>query len=299
MPTANKYFALEGAKVVYNGQYSTRGLISDVFTSSIKAAGKDGTEGQSSVSWYFSTNRTQVVENQNVEKNVLLRMVIRPQATEGKEGVVAMNFYNFAKEEPNTLKFDLTGCYNDSSRKNLVLTFPAIDLLRGSEKRIRNHVHQAIKDATGISTQRIFVSKVAFSGQYMFAEFTIIANPPAMEKTSKKDEVSLDIAFAKLRESISDKSFKVRIPTKEKVVNLMPEPNGLNEFAGDRNKDQATPHYKEGSVIALTIGMLVLGFILGGVTLNLAVSRKFGVSLFQKKKYGDSPFDNPLGESSM
>ncbi|KFM80442.1 hypothetical protein X975_09727, partial [Stegodyphus mimosarum] len=79
MPTVNKYFALEGAKVVYNGQYSIRGLVSDVFTSSIAVEGKNGKNVQSTVSWYFSTNRTQVVENQNVEKNVLLRMVIQPQ----------------------------------------------------------------------------------------------------------------------------------------------------------------------------------------------------------------------------
>ncbi|GIY69109.1 hypothetical protein CEXT_774631 [Caerostris extrusa] len=55
---------------------------------------------------------------------------------------------------------------------------------------------------------------------------------------------------------------------------------------------------KEGSVIALTIGMLILGFVLGGVTLNLVVSRKFGVSLFQRKQNRD-PFSNSAGESSM
>lgn len=52
-----------------------------------------------------------------------------------------------------------------------------------------------------------------------------------------------------------------------------------------------------GSVIGLTIGMLLLGLLLGIVTINLVMSRKHGVSLFQKSRFGGSK--GALNESSM
>ncbi|GFT02283.1 uncharacterized protein NPIL_53241 [Nephila pilipes] len=222
---------------------------------------------------------------------------------DGKEGEVDVNFYNFEEEEPSTFMYDLTSCYNDSYSKSYVLTFPANDLLKGSEKSLKNFIHHNLMTVTGVSKQRIFVSEVNFIGKYMFAEFKLLARPDALGYSKATESLSkentLEAAIAKLKESVSNKQFKVSVPAKGSLLVLEPEPDGLNEFAGDRKLNQSGSNYKEGSVIALTIGMLFLGFILGGVTLNLIVSRKYGVSLFQKKTTTSDPFTNSLGESSM
>ncbi|GFR04403.1 uncharacterized protein TNCT_164121 [Trichonephila clavata] len=224
------------------------------------------------------------------------------EQADGKEQEVDVNFYDFEQEEPNALIYDLTSCYNDSYSKNYVLTFPANDLLKGSEKSLKNYVHQTVMTVTGVSKQRIFISEVIFIGKYMYAEFKLLARPDALgysKSESLSKENTLEAAIAKLKESVSNKQFKVAVPVKDSVLILEPEPDGLNEFAGDRKLIVSGPKYKEGSVIALTIGMLFLGFILGGVTLNLIISRKYGVSLFQRKTVTSDPFTNSLGESSM
>ncbi|GFY60100.1 uncharacterized protein TNIN_268161 [Trichonephila inaurata madagascariensis] len=221
---------------------------------------------------------------------------------DGKEQEVDVNFYDFEQEEPNALIYDLTSCYNDSYSKNYVLTFPANDLLKGTEKSLKIYVHQTVMTVTGVSKQRIFVSEVVFIGKYMYAEFKLLARPDALgysKSESLSKENTLEAAIAKLKESVSSKQFKVTVPVKDSVLILEPEPDGLNEFAGDRKLNLSGAKYKEGSVIALTIGMLFLGFLLGGVTLNLIISRKFGVSLFQRKTVTSDPFTNSLGESSM
>lgn len=42
----------------------------------------------------------------------------------GQEGVVEINFYDFDRTEPSIYLYDLTTCFNDSSSKFLVFTFP-------------------------------------------------------------------------------------------------------------------------------------------------------------------------------
>ncbi|XP_054722161.1 uncharacterized protein LOC129231809 [Uloborus diversus] len=132
----------------------------------------------------------------------------------------------------------------------------------------------------------------------MYVEFFLLDNPPIKTKFSKPSTTLKD-AYDKLQKAVANENFVVRVETAEKIVILKVEPKGLNEFSGDRNLKAPETGYKQGSVIGLTIGMLFLGIVLGGMTINLVVSRKFGVSLFQGKRFGDQPFDNPLGESSM
>lgn len=293
MPNGDGYFSLNQEKLSYNGNFPTRGYRVDVYTGPIQNSNKRNF----TYIWYFSTNSTQVVENEIVEKNVLLRMVIRPQAAFGKQGEIDVNFYNFVREEPSPLAFDLTGCYNESISKEFTLTFPANDALRGYEKLLKVYIHQAIKRVTDVSKQRIFITEVTFSGKYMYAEFKLLASPDVFGRSLKVKESTLDEAVEKLKKAVTSENFVVRVPAQNKrLVILKPEPNGLNEMAGDRSFKEGSS-YKEGSVIALTIGMLFLGFVLGGVTLNLVVSRKYGVSLFQKQT--DINYSQSLGESSM
>ncbi|KAG8198638.1 hypothetical protein JTE90_026534 [Oedothorax gibbosus] len=77
MQNGMEFFSFNADKIAYNGQFPTRGYTADVFTAPVKSS-----NGKESFlyTWYFSSDRTQVVENDNVEKDVLLRMVIRPEA---------------------------------------------------------------------------------------------------------------------------------------------------------------------------------------------------------------------------
>lgn len=289
-----EYFWLDDLKTSYNGQFPIRGMMADVYTA---LRVNPQTKKSQIISWYFSTDETRLVESENVEKNVLLRMYVRPETDLDKEDVVEVNFYNFAKEEPDVFTYDLTSCYNDTSSKTLVFTFPGIDSLRGSEKLIGMLIHLAIKNTTGVAKQRIYMKEVIFSGGYMYGEFSLLEKSPIKREDSSK-EISLEDALKKLQKSVSTGSFIVNVPSGKNVITLKPQPNGLNVFAGDRVRKPQETGYREGSVVSLTIGMLILGFLLGGVTLNLIISKKFGVSLFQKSSY-DKGFSNPLNESSM
>lgn len=298
MPKGVDFFSLSAEKISYNGRYKTRGVSVDVFNARIVS--NDKTNTKYIYTWYFSTDRTQIVEKDKVERNVLLRIVTRPETGIGKERRVDVNFYNFEKDEPLASIFDLTSCYNESFSKKYVITFPANDDLRGSEKFLKLPIHLALKSATGVAKQRIFISEVSFSDKYMFAEFIILERPSVFEKKTTDKNISLDDAVSKLQKAISEDKFSVTLLSDNgKFVTLKPEPNGLNEFAGDRKEVPKTASYNEGSVIGLTIGMLILGVLLGAVTLNLIMSRKYGVSLFQKSNHQNDGFNNPLNESSI
>ncbi|GIY69110.1 uncharacterized protein CEXT_774641 [Caerostris extrusa] len=138
---------------------------------------------------------------------------------DGKEGEVDVNIFNFEKEEPKAFMYDLTSCYNESYSKNYVLTFPANDLVRDTEKDLRNPIHQTIKSVTEVSKQRIFISEVVFSGKYMYAEFKILARPDVLKKSKTTlKESTLDEAVEKLKAAVSANKFIVPIMVKDKEV---------------------------------------------------------------------------------
>ncbi|KAG8198643.1 hypothetical protein JTE90_026539 [Oedothorax gibbosus] len=208
-------------------------------------------------------------------------------AADGKEGEVDVNFYNFAREEPSAFMFDISSCYDDSLSKTFVLTFPVKEELKGYEKIIKSSIHLFLKDVIKVSKQRIFVTEVIFDSKYMYAEFKLLAPPDSLIKLkTPTKESTLDEAVNKLKESISYGNFTISIPINEKVLVLKLEPNGLNEFAGDRHPATVRANYNEGSVIGLTIGMLLLGFVLGGDTRDPAIEtyNESSTSMASKKK---------------
>ncbi|GBL87632.1 hypothetical protein AVEN_165230-1 [Araneus ventricosus] len=216
--------------------------------------------------------------------------------------MVVDNFFNFENGEPGDFVYDLSSCYNETLSKHFVLTFPAKEGLKGSEKKISSLIHQSIQNVAEVSSLRVYMSEVLLSKKYMFARFQLLAPPDALyANATSTGESTLDEAVAKLKKSVAENTFNISIIINGTMEYLKPVLEGLNEFSGDLKIETPTTGatYKEGSVIALTIGMLFLGFVLGLVTLNLIVSKKYGVSLFQRKTVTPDPFSNSLGESSM
>ncbi|CAL1263448.1 unnamed protein product [Larinioides sclopetarius] len=298
MQSGNEFFSLNADKIQYNGRFTTRDYEVDVYTAPL-----DLYEEKYIFSWYFTTNGTQIASKGEVEENVLVRMVIR-SATPGadKEGMVVANFFNFEKGEPGDFIYDLTSCYNETLSKHYVMTFPAKEGLKGNEIRISSLIHQSIQNVAGVSSQRVYMSEVLLNNKYMYARFKLLALPTTLyPNATSNGESTLDEAVAKLKKSVADNTFNISLIIKGTMEYIKPVLDGLNEFSGDlRLETPSTGEtYKEGSVIALTIGMLFLGFVLGGVTLNLIVSKKYGVSLCQRKMVTPDPFMNSLGDSSM
>ncbi|XP_042904643.1 uncharacterized protein [Parasteatoda tepidariorum] len=279
MITAKQYFALDVKKISYNGQFMHRGYLADVFTATVQHF--DGSDGKNIYSWFFSSVQTKIVQNEKLEKNVLLRMLVRPESGSKRRDRIELNIYNFETQEPTADVFDITNCYDENLSKAYVITFPANNALRGSEKILKLAAHLALKEATGLSKQRIFVSETVFNKQFLFVEFKLLEAPTSLKPNVTKKEMSLADAAAKLKKSVQDGSFKLSVSADSGLITLIPQKDGFNEFSGDR-KVQDTSSFSQGSVVGLTIGMLLLGFVLGGVALNLIVSRKFGVSLFKR-----------------
>ncbi|XP_054721395.1 uncharacterized protein LOC129231172 [Uloborus diversus] len=190
MPTSKKYFYMDAAKIYYSGQYYTRGLIADVFSAETTIEGMNY-KGPSIVSWYFTTNKTQVVEGLQAEENVLLRMVVRPKAGFGRQNMAVVNFYNFVKAKPEEYNYDLTGCYNESYSKHLTLTFPAHESLKGYEKLIRQFVTRAVANATDIDRHRVAVKEVIPS-QIDQCSRTSILNLDNFYTVSRVDKIKFD-----------------------------------------------------------------------------------------------------------
>ncbi|GIY55508.1 uncharacterized protein CDAR_538321 [Caerostris darwini] len=81
MPTGMEFFSLNVKGISYNGQFETRGYTADVYTALVETTINDEKK-KLIYSWYFSTDLVDIVEKESVEKKVLLRMVVQPEATE-------------------------------------------------------------------------------------------------------------------------------------------------------------------------------------------------------------------------
>ncbi|XP_071140391.1 uncharacterized protein [Mytilus edulis] len=218
--------------------------------------------------WYFATADWVQVNTGTEQSSTPIRLTI----DNGDVGIhYEYNLYNFAKNKPDILKFDISACYVNGNRRKFQLNFPGsyAGAVTQNMKLFKYYILISLTQQLQISSLRVANLKV-FIDQDILVVFEILDVAPIKgDVTNIVQETPLLTAANKLVKMVNNDQFFVLLqdPAFKNLVGMVPKKTGFVEitYLLQNTTSSSDTGNGPGTMAAVGVVMPIVGGVLGGL----------------------------------
>ncbi|XP_053386878.1 uncharacterized protein LOC123542935 [Mercenaria mercenaria] len=264
------YFDVK-SNVSYEGVKNNRGIDCDTWVA-LRSDYPFNNPTTSTWEWYFATTQWNEINAGPESGNLPVQMRISfPNSGQYYQ----YNIYNFKKNKPDLLKFDISGCYQFGQRRKFQFMLQVTNATKAkistSVEPFKYYVLQSVISATGVTPIRVANLQV-FIADNIVVTFEILDVAPSIgdvKKSKTYQEVSLDFAANTLASTIQNNQFIVTLggAAFTNVKPLIAQSNSIIEITymnvTTTIQNQKQTGYGPGPMAGVGISMPILGAAMG------------------------------------